>query len=90
MRPSSSPIGAGFFFVEKKDKFLCPCIDFRELSQITIKDKYWLPLPRSVFDSVQEAHIFSKLDFQNAYHLIRMKEGDEWKFKYPLLDNLNI
>uniref|UniRef100_A0A3P9J222 ribonuclease H n=1 Tax=Oryzias latipes TaxID=8090 RepID=A0A3P9J222_ORYLA len=86
IRPSSSPVGAGFFFVEKKDKTLRPCIDYRELNQITIKDKYALPLISTVFDSVQEAHIFTKLDLRNAYHLIRMKEGDEWKtaFNTPL------
>uniref|UniRef100_A0A3B3HZ14 Gypsy retrotransposon integrase-like protein 1 n=1 Tax=Oryzias latipes TaxID=8090 RepID=A0A3B3HZ14_ORYLA len=86
IRPSSSPVGAGFFFVEKKDKSLRPCIDYRELNQITIKDKYSLPLISSVFDSVQEAHVFTKLDLRNAYHLVRVKEGDEWKtaFNTPL------
>jgi hypothetical protein len=29
IRPSASPAGAGFFFVEKKDKTLRPCIDYR-------------------------------------------------------------
>ena len=29
IRPSSLPAGAGFFFVEKKDKSLHPCIDYR-------------------------------------------------------------
>lgn len=52
IRPSSSLVGAGFFFVEKKDKTLRPCIDYRELNQITVKDKYSLPLINSVFDSV--------------------------------------
>lgn len=42
IRPSSSPVGAGFFFVEKKDKTLRPCIDYRELNQIIVKDKYSL------------------------------------------------
>uniref|UniRef100_A0A3B3CRR4 Gypsy retrotransposon integrase-like protein 1 n=1 Tax=Oryzias melastigma TaxID=30732 RepID=A0A3B3CRR4_ORYME len=86
IRPSSSPVGAGFFFVEKKDKTLRPCIDYRELNQITVKDKYSLPLITSVFDSVQKAHIFTKLDLRNAYHLIRIKDGDEWKtaFNTPL------
>uniref|UniRef100_A0A3B3HIF1 Gypsy retrotransposon integrase-like protein 1 n=1 Tax=Oryzias latipes TaxID=8090 RepID=A0A3B3HIF1_ORYLA len=86
IRPSSSPVGAGFFFVEKKDKSLRPCIDYRELNQITIKDKYSLPLITSVFDSVQDARIFTKLDLRNAYHLVRVKEGDEWKtaFTTPL------
>uniref|UniRef100_A0A3B3HXC3 ribonuclease H n=1 Tax=Oryzias latipes TaxID=8090 RepID=A0A3B3HXC3_ORYLA len=86
IRPSSSPVGAGFFFVEKKDKTLRPCIDYRELNQITIKDKYTLPLISSVFDSVQEARIFTKLDLRNAYHLVRIRDGDEWKtaFNTPL------
>lgn len=52
IRPSSSPVGAGFFFVEKKDKSLRPYIDYCELNQITVKDKYSLPLISSVFDSV--------------------------------------
>lgn len=78
--------GASFFFVEKKDKTLRPCIDYRELNQITIKDKYSLPLITSFFDSVQEARIFTKLDLKNAYHLVRIKDGDEWKtaFNTPL------
>ena len=35
IRPSSSPAGAGFFFVHKKDKSLRPCIDYRGLNEIT-------------------------------------------------------
>lgn len=59
IRPSSSPAGAGFFFVKKKDKSLRPCIDFRELNQITIKDKYSLLLISSVFDFHSgSSHIF--------------------------------
>ncbi len=33
---SSSPVGAGFFFVQKKDGSLRPCIDYRGLNDITI------------------------------------------------------
>lgn len=44
IRPSSSPAGAGFFFVEKKDKTLRPCIDYRGLNDITVKNRYPLPL----------------------------------------------
>lgn len=49
IRPSSSPLGAGFLFVAKKDKSLRPCIDFRGLNSITVKNKYPLPLMNSAF-----------------------------------------
>lgn len=78
-RPSSSPLEAGFFFVEKKNKTLRPCIDFRGLNKITVKNKYPLPLLASAFKLLQGATIFSKLDLWNAYHLVRICKGDEWK-----------
>ncbi|KAI2649346.1 Transposon Tf2-9 polyprotein [Labeo rohita] len=84
--PSSSPAGAGFFFVAKKDGSLRPCIDYRGLNDITIKNRYPLPLMSSAFEILQGAKIFTKLDLRNAYHLVRIKEGDEWKtaFNTPL------
>lgn len=77
--PSSSPAGAGFFFVEKKDKMLRPCIDYRGLNDITVKNRYALPLISSALGLLQGAKVFSKLDLRNAYHLVRIREGDEWK-----------
>ncbi|KAL2078839.1 hypothetical protein ACEWY4_024583 [Coilia grayii] len=79
IRPSSSPAGAGFFFVGKKDGSLRPCIDYRGLNDITIKNRYPLPLLASAFESLQGATVFTKLDLRNAYHLVRIREGDEWK-----------
>lgn len=76
---SSSPACTEFFFVSKKDKTLRPCIDYRGLNNITIKNRYPLPLISSVFERLQQAKIFTKLDFQNAYHLVQIGEGDEWK-----------
>ena len=77
--PSSSPVGAGFFFVKKRDGTLRPCIDYRGLNTITVKDKYPLPLIDSAFVPLREASVFSKLDLRNAYHLVRVHPGDEWK-----------
>ena len=77
--PSSSPVGAEFFFVSKKDGGLRPCIDYRGLNNITVKNKYLLPLINSLFEPLQEATIFTKLNLQNAYHLVRLREYDEWK-----------
>ncbi len=79
IRPSSSPVGAGFFFVKKKDGSLRPCIDYRGLNNITVKNTYPLPLMSSAFEHLQGALFFTKLDLRNAYHLVRIREGDEWK-----------
>ncbi len=79
IRPSSSPAGAGFFFVGKKDGSLRPCIDYRGLNDITVKNRYPLPLMSSAFKLLQGAAIFTKLDLRNAYHLVWIREGDEWK-----------
>lgn len=60
IRPSSSPVGAGFFFVAKKDKTLRPRIDYRGLNDTTFKNKYPLPLIDSAFEPLHAATIFSK------------------------------
>ncbi len=40
----------------------------------------------SAFEVLQGAKIFTKLDLRNAYHLVHIKEGDEWNtaFNTPL------
>ncbi|KAJ1189836.1 hypothetical protein NDU88_006578 [Pleurodeles waltl] len=83
--PSSSPAGAPLFFVPKKTKDLRPCLDFRGLNKITIKDRYPVPLIRDILEAVRGAQRFTKLDLRGAYHLLRIKEGDEWKtaFRTP-------
>lgn len=84
IHPSSSPAGAGFFFVENKNKTLWPCIDYRVLNDITVKNRYPLLLISSVllFEQLQGAIIFTKLDLRNAYHLVRICEGGEWKREF--------
>ena len=43
IRLLSSPAGAGFIFMEKKDMSLRPCIDFQDLNNIMVKN--WYPFP---------------------------------------------
>ncbi|KAI2645588.1 Transposon Tf2-9 polyprotein [Labeo rohita] len=68
-----------FLFVKKKDGSLRPCIDYRGLNGITVKNTYPLLLMSSAFERLQGASFFTKLDLRNAYHLVRIREGDEWK-----------
>uniref|UniRef100_A0A8C5WE85 ribonuclease H n=1 Tax=Leptobrachium leishanense TaxID=445787 RepID=A0A8C5WE85_9ANUR len=79
IQPSTSPAGAPIFFVGKKDGGLRPCIDYRALNSVTIKNKYPLPLITELMDRLSEATYFTKLDLRGAYNLVRIKQGDEWK-----------
>ena len=79
IRPSTSPAASGFFFVEKKDGGLRPCIDYRGLNTVSVKNRYPLPLVPPALEQLREATIFTKLDLRSAYNLIRIREGDEWK-----------
>ncbi|CAM4606773.1 unnamed protein product [Leuciscus chuanchicus] len=49
-------------------------------------EKYLSDSLDAAFEILQGAQFFTKLDLRNAYHLLRIKEGDEWKtaFNTPL------
>ena len=79
IRPSTSPVASSFFFIKKKDGGLRPCIDYRALNQITKTYPYPLPLVPVDLEQLKGAKYFTKLDLRSAYHLIRIKEGDEWQ-----------
>jgi hypothetical protein len=50
IRPSVSPWAAPVIFVEKKDGTKRLCVDYQELNQVTIKNKYPLPCIYALFD----------------------------------------
>lgn len=79
IRNSKSPFGAPIFFVKKKDGSLRPCVDYRGLNSITVKNRHPLPLLDSFFTTLAGAKVFTKIDLRGAYNLVRIKPGDEWK-----------
>ncbi|GJX09308.1 putative reverse transcriptase domain-containing protein [Tanacetum coccineum] len=76
IRPSHSPWGAPVLFVKKKDGSFRMCIDYRELNKITIKNRYPLPRIDDLFDQLQGACYFSKIDLRSGYHQLRVHEDD--------------
>ncbi|KAI3706750.1 hypothetical protein L6452_24692 [Arctium lappa] len=76
IRPSSSPWGAPVLFVKKKDGSMRMCIDYRELNKVTVKNKYPLPRIDDLFDQLQGAGCFSKIDLRSGYHQVRVKSED--------------
>ncbi|KAK3517835.1 hypothetical protein QTP70_021016 [Hemibagrus guttatus] len=56
-------------------------LDGRPLSpgKVTIHNQYPLCLMATTFELLQGASIFTKLNLRNAYHLVRIRQGDEWK-----------
>ena len=74
--PSFSPWGAPVLFVKKKDGTMRLCIDYRELNKVTIKNKYPLPRIDDLFDQLQGATVFSKIDLRSGYHKLKIKEED--------------
>ena len=77
--PSRSSHGAPILFVKKKDGSLQLCVDFWSLDKVTKKDRYPLPLITDLLDTPRKARIYTKIDLQHLYHLVRITEGNEWK-----------
>jgi hypothetical protein len=63
-------------FVEKKDKELCLCVDYRPLNVVTIKNKYPLPRIDILLDQLAGAQVFSKIDLHSSYHQIKIHAED--------------
>lgn len=79
IRHSTSPASAGFFFVEKKGGDFRPCIDYRGLTQVSVKYHYPFPLVHESWNISEQ--LFTKLDLCSAYNLVHMREGDKWKIQ---------
>ena len=68
IRWSSYPWGSPVPFVRKKDGRLRMCIDYRQLNEVTIKNKYMLPRIDDLFDQLKDAKYFSKIDLRLGYY----------------------
>jgi hypothetical protein len=76
IQESISPWGSPVIFVDKRDGGRIMCGDFRNLNNLTIKNKYPLPRIQDLFDQVHGARVFSKIDLRYGYHQIKIKPED--------------
>ena len=63
-------------FVKKKDGSLKFCIDYRKLKKVTIKNNYPNFRIDDLFDQLQGASHFSKIDLRSGYHQLRVRDSD--------------
>ena len=52
------------------------CTDYRQLNKVTIKNKYSLPRIDNLFDQLQKASVFLKIDLRFGYHQLKIRESD--------------
>ena len=79
IRASSSSAGAPVLFVRKPGGGIRFCVDYRALNSITRPDRYPIPLLAETFRNLKGAKWFTKVDVIQAFHKIRIQEGDEHK-----------
>ena len=49
---------------------------------------YPLPLVSDLLDQIKEYKFFTKLDLQNGYNNIQIKDGDQWKVAFKTIRGL--
>jgi hypothetical protein len=54
-------------------------VDYRKLNNITIKNKFPLPIIDEFLDEITGAQYFSTIDLALGFHQIRMVPADEMK-----------
>jgi hypothetical protein len=77
IRQSKSLMASPVFFVKKKDGSLRLVQDYRMLNDMTVKNKYPLPLIPELVNKLRRAKYFTKLDVRWGFNNVWIQEGDE-------------
>jgi len=62
--------------------------DYRYLNEWTIKNNYPLLLILDILENIGTKKVFMKMDLRWRYNNMRIKEGNEWKAMFTMLEKL--
>lgn len=79
IKDSNSPFASPVVLVGKQDGTWRMCVDYRELNNKTVKDKFPIPLVEVLIDELTGAKVFTKLDLRASYHQLRVHPSDVFK-----------
>lgn len=82
IQPSQNPYSSLVLLVRKADGSWRLCVDCSGLNDVTVKNKFPIPVVEELMDELHGAVIFSKLGLQSRYHQIRVKPSDVPKTKF--------
>jgi hypothetical protein len=76
IRPSRSPWGSRLLLVKKSDGSWRPCVDYRRLNELTVRNNYPLPVIDDILASVGSGKVFTRIDLYSAFWQVPVKETD--------------
>ena len=60
-------------FVKRTNGTMRLCIDYRELNNVNVKNKYPLARIDDLFDQLKGASMFSIIDLRSGYHQLKIR-----------------
>ncbi|KAJ8063485.1 hypothetical protein OCU04_007361 [Sclerotinia nivalis] len=78
IRSSSSASASPVLFVKKPNGDLRFCVDYCALNNLSMKDRYPLPLTKKSLNNLKGMKYFTKIDIISVFNNIRIKEGQEY------------